>query len=61
MDATLALAKANFEEGAERLKKTVRAVYERKKRLRLRREQAMNLRETGSASKRLHQSQDQFS
>ncbi|KAI5781417.1 acyl transferase/acyl hydrolase/lysophospholipase [Geopyxis carbonaria] len=38
VDNTIALAKANFAEGAERLKRTVRAVYERKKRLRLERE-----------------------
>ncbi|EXJ81698.1 phospholipase A2 [Capronia coronata CBS 617.96] len=38
IDSVVALAKANFEEGAEVTKRTVRAVYERKKKLRLERE-----------------------
>jgi phospholipase A2 len=37
----VALAKANFREGAEKLKGTVRAVYERKKKLRLGMEEKM--------------------
>jgi len=39
VDDTIALAKANFSEGQEKVRRTVRAVYERKKRLRLGREQ----------------------
>jgi hypothetical protein len=35
IDNLVALAKANFGEGAERLRRTVRAVYERKKKQRL--------------------------
>ncbi|KAF2760666.1 FabD/lysophospholipase-like protein [Pseudovirgaria hyperparasitica] len=35
IESVVQLAKANFEEGAERTKRTVRAVYERKKKLRL--------------------------
>lgn len=38
IDSVVALAKANFEEGADVTKRTVRAVYERKKKLRLERE-----------------------
>jgi len=38
IDGTVALAKANFSEGEDRLKRTVRAVYERKKKQRLERE-----------------------
>jgi phospholipase A2 len=34
----VALAKANFNEGEDRLKRTVRAVYQRKKKQRLERE-----------------------
>ncbi|PWW73165.1 FabD/lysophospholipase-like protein [Tuber magnatum] len=41
VDQTVALAKANFQEGAEKLKRTVRAVYERKKKLRLEMEEKM--------------------
>ncbi|RPA94172.1 FabD/lysophospholipase-like protein [Choiromyces venosus 120613-1] len=41
IDQTVALAKANFQEGAEKLKRTVRAVYERKKKLRLEMEEKM--------------------
>jgi phospholipase A2 len=43
VDSVVALAKANFEEGRERTRKTVRAVYERKKRLREERENAERL------------------
>jgi len=39
IDNVVTLAKTNFNEGAGRLKRTVRAVYERKKKLRLAREQ----------------------
>ncbi|EXJ77058.1 phospholipase A2 [Capronia epimyces CBS 606.96] len=38
IDDVVALAKANFEEGADVTKQTVRAVYERKKRVRMERE-----------------------
>ena len=38
IDSVVELARANFNEGAERTKKTVRAVYERKKSLREARE-----------------------
>ncbi|KAG0637080.1 acyl transferase/acyl hydrolase/lysophospholipase [Tuber brumale] len=41
IDQTVALAKANFQEGAEKLKGTVRAVYERKKKLRLEMDEKM--------------------
>ena len=39
IDKVVALAKANFEEGADQTKRTVRAVYERKKKARLEREE----------------------
>ena len=39
VDDTIALAKANFGEGKDRVRRTVKAVYERKKKLRLEREQ----------------------
>ena len=39
IDKVVALAKANFEEGADQTKRTVRAVYERKKKQRLGREE----------------------
>lgn len=45
IDATVGLAKANFADGADRLKRTVRAVYLRKKKERLRREQEAKERE----------------
>ena len=38
IDKVVALARANFEEGKEQTRRTVRAVYERKKRVRLERE-----------------------
>lgn len=38
IDQVVSLARANFKEGEERTKKTIRAIYERKKRLRLDRE-----------------------
>ena len=38
IDRVVALAKANFEEGSEQTRRCVRAIYERKKRLRVRRE-----------------------
>ena len=38
IDQVVALARANFEEGKEKTQRTVRAVYERKKKLRLQRE-----------------------
>lgn len=41
IDNLVTLAKANFAEGAEQLKRTVRAVYERKKKQRLARELAV--------------------
>lgn len=37
----MALAQANFDEGSEKLRRTIRAVYERKRKLRLDREQQM--------------------
>lgn len=40
IDKAVALARANYEEGREQVKRTVRAVYERKKRTRLEREEA---------------------
>ena len=39
IDNVVALARANFEEGADQTKRTIRAVYERKKKLRLQREE----------------------
>ncbi|KAF8453976.1 acyl transferase/acyl hydrolase/lysophospholipase [Terfezia claveryi] len=39
VDDTIALAKANFGEGKDKVRRTVKAVYERKKKLRLEREQ----------------------
>lgn len=39
IDKVVALARANFAEGADQTKRTVRAVYERKKKLRLQREE----------------------
>ncbi|KAF8457558.1 acyl transferase/acyl hydrolase/lysophospholipase [Kalaharituber pfeilii] len=39
VDSTVALAKANYSEGKDKVRRTVRAVYERKKKLRLEREQ----------------------
>ena len=38
VDKVVELARANFEEGKEQTKRTIRAVYERKKKLRLERE-----------------------
>lgn len=38
VDSVVKLARANFQEGAERTKKTIRAVYERKKKMREERE-----------------------
>lgn len=38
VDQTVALANANFEEGADKVKRTVMAVYKRKKMLRLERD-----------------------
>lgn len=40
IDNAVALARANYDEGREQVKRTVRAVYERKKRTRLEREEA---------------------
>ncbi|KAF3128527.1 hypothetical protein TWF594_011579 [Orbilia oligospora] len=40
VDKTVGLARANFEEGAERMKSVIKAVYERKKRLRKERERS---------------------
>lgn len=40
IDSVVDLARTNFQEGAERTKRTVRAVYERKKRCREEREKA---------------------
>ena len=42
IDRVVALARANFEEGKEQTKQCVRAIYERKKRLRLEREKMEN-------------------
>ncbi|KAF3903111.1 Lysophospholipase [Orbilia brochopaga] len=44
VDKTVALARANFDEGAEMMRRTVRAVYERKKRMRIERERADRMR-----------------
>ena len=41
MDETIALAKANFVEGELKVQRTVKAVYERKKKLRLERERRL--------------------
>jgi len=44
IDKVVALARANFEEGQETTKRTVRAVYERKKKLRLEKEDKWRIR-----------------
>lgn len=56
VDQVVALARANFQEGADATKKTIRAVYERKRKMRLEREKARRmkrmkkqLREAGDA------------
>jgi hypothetical protein len=65
VDSTVALAKANFEEGAERLKKTILAVYKRKKRLRLQQEtlrgSSPNSVGRSKLADHLQRSHDQFS
>jgi len=43
IDHVIALARTNFEEGRERTRRTVRAVYERKKKLREQKEDAVRL------------------
>jgi phospholipase A2 len=45
IEKVVSLARANFEEGKEQTKRTVRAVYERKKKLREQREQKGRIRE----------------
>lgn len=69
IDKVVALARANFEEGREQTKRTVRAVYERKKAKRLEREAEDRERRrrwkirTGQAGKKLGEADhgDQFS
>jgi len=56
----VALAKANFREGAEKLKRTVRAVYERKKKLRLEMEEKKE-EERHEENRRTHGIHDHFS
>ena len=58
IDKVIALARSNFEEGAEQTKRTVRAVYERKKRLRLMQEDRSWSR---SWKQRLREEADHFS
>lgn len=41
IDKMVALARANYDEGRDKIRRTVRAVYERKKKLRLEREEAL--------------------
>lgn len=60
IDQTVALAKANFQEGAEKLKRTVRAVYERKKKLRLEMEEKKE-EERHEENRRRHGIHDHFS
>jgi len=60
IDQTVALAKANFQEGAEKLKRTVRAVYERKKKLRLDMEEKEE-EERHEENRRTHGLHDHFS
>jgi len=60
IDQTVALAKANFQEGAEKLKRTVRAVYERKKKLRLEMEEKRE-EERHEENRRTHGLHDHFS
>ncbi|KAI5839278.1 acyl transferase/acyl hydrolase/lysophospholipase [Morchella snyderi] len=60
VDKTVALAQANFDEGADKVKRTVRAVYERKKRLRLKRE-AEKSEEDHEETRRRHSIHDHFS
>lgn len=43
IEKVVALARANYDEGREKIRRTVRAVYERKKKLRLEREEAARL------------------
>lgn len=70
VDSVVELARANFQEGAERTKQTVRAVYERKKKKReereaneLERRRRWKLREGRSGGRRVGESDhgDQFS
>lgn len=70
VDSVVELARTNFQEGADRTKRTVRAVYERKKRLREEREAAererrrrWRLREGRSGGRRIGESDhgDHFS
>jgi cytosolic phospholipase A2 len=58
IDKVVDLAKTNFEEGAEQTRRTVRAVYERKKRLRLMREDKHL---SKSWKRRLREEADHFS
>jgi phospholipase A2 len=58
IDKVVGLARSNFEEGAEQTKRTVRAVYERKKRLRLLQEDRSLSR---SWKRRLREEADHFS
>jgi len=58
IDNVVRLAKTNFNEGADQLKRTVRAVYERKKKQRLERRQREDERRHGKNERNL---MDQFS
>lgn len=58
IDKVVGLARSNFEEGAEQTKRTVRAVYERKKRLRLLQEDKFL---SNSWKRRLREEADHFS
>ena len=61
IDNLIALAKANFGEGADQLKRTVRAVYERKRKQRLDRLEAEEAREHDENERQHRKHMDQFS
>lgn len=61
IDNLIALTKANFGEGADQLKRTVRAVYERKRRQRLDRLEAGEDRERDENERQHRRHMDQFS
>ena len=57
IDKLVSLARANFEEGADKTKRTVRAVYERKRQLRIRREEKSSIKKW---KQKLRESGDHF-
>lgn len=61
IDQTVALAQANFAEGADKVKRTVMAVYERKKKLRLEKGLKQVSERHGAGETQRHSIYDHFS